>query len=83
MSKANKDEFPLCNQGVYLTPEIEEAEKYSNKVTLGNFKKKFQFIIMARVNPKKIREPGTVPINWILNGNDEEIRPYRLLIKIS
>jgi hypothetical protein len=83
MSKYNKEDFPLCSQGVYLTPEIEEAEKYASKVTLGNFKKKFQFIIMARVNPKKIREPGTVPINWILNGNDEEIRPYRLLIKIS
>ena len=83
ISKANKNDFPLCNQGVYLTPEIEEAEKYATKVTLGNFKKKFQFIFMSRVNPKKIREPGTVPVNWILNGNDEEIRPYRLLIKIT
>ena len=83
LSKVNKEDFILCDQGVYLSPEIEEAEKYTNKITLGNFKKKFQFIIMARVNPKKIREPCNVPVNWILNGNFEEIRPYRLLIKIT
>ena len=82
-STNNKNDSILCKKGVYLTPNIEEAEKFANKVTLGNFKKKFQFIIMTRVNPKKIREPGIFPINWILNGNDDEIRPYRLLIKIT
>ena len=38
---------------------------------------------MTRVNPEKIRSPGGTPVDWILNGNDDEIRPYRLLIKIS
>ena len=83
VSRKNKDEFSYCHQGVYLAPDIDEAEKYAHKTSLGWFKKRFQFVIMARVNPKKIRDPGTFPVNWILNGNDEEIRPYRLLIKIT
>ena len=82
-TKINKNEFDFCKEGVYLAPDIEEAEKYADKVMLGWFRKKFQFVIMTRVNPKKIRDPGKFPVNWILNGNDEEIRPYRLLIKIT
>ena len=82
-TKINKSEFDFCKEGVYLAPDIEEAEKYADKVMLGWFRKKFQFVIMTRVNPKKIRDPGKFPVNWILNGNDEEIRPYRLLIKIT
>ena len=79
----NKEEFPNCGEGVYFSPNIEEAEKYSEKICLGWNKLKFQFVIMARVNPEKIRSPGGFPVIWILNGNDNEIRPYRLLIKIS
>ena len=37
---------------------------------------------MARVNANKIRRPDNFPEKWILNNNIEEIRPYRLLIKI-
>ena len=37
---------------------------------------------MMRVNTNKIRKPDIFPEKWILNGNYEEIRPYRLLIKI-
>ena len=79
----SKEEFPNCGEGVYFSPNIEEAEKYTEKIYLGWYKLKFQFIIMARVNPDKIRSPGGFPVIWILNGNDDEIRPYRLLIKIT
>ena len=78
----SKDEFPQCGRGVYFSPNIEEAQKYAEKTSLGWYNTKFQFVIMARVNPNKIRSPGGQPIIWILNGNSEEIRPYRLLIKI-
>ena len=37
---------------------------------------------MCRVNPKKIRQPEIFKKCWILNSNSEEIRPYRILIKI-
>ena len=38
---------------------------------------------MCRVNPKMIREPDKKDKEpyWILNGNSNEIRPYRILIK--
>ena len=75
--------YKNIGEGVYLTPDIEKAEAYADKITLGRSKKDFQFAIMARVNPKKIRDPGLLPINWVLNGSNDEIRPYRLLVKIS
>ena len=79
----NKDKFTHCGEGVYFSPNIEEAEKYAEKTSLGNYCFQFQFVFMTRVNPEKIRSPGGTPVDWILNGNDDEIRPYRLLIKIS
>ena len=79
----NKDKFTHCGEGVYFSPNIEEAEKYAEKTSLGNYCFQFQFVFMTRVNPEKIRSPGGTPVDWILNGNDNEIRPYRLLIKIS
>ena len=78
----NKDEYCNCGEGVYLSPNIEEAEKYADLTSLGWTNSKFKFVFMIRVNTKKIRSPGGYPVDWILNGNDEEIRPYRLLIKI-
>ena len=70
-----------CGRGVYLTPIIEEAEKWADKEYFMN--KTFKLIMMCRINPKKIREPDRGYENpfWILNGNSEEIRPYRILIK--
>ena len=73
--------YHKCGRGVYLTPIIEEAEKYAEtEYFLG---KAFKLIMMCRVNPKKIREPDRGNENpfWILNGNSKEIRPYRILIK--
>jgi len=81
--KASKKEYKRCKKGVYLTPDISKAEKYAGKMKLGVYRKEFQFAIQARVDPNKIRDPGAVPINWILNGRNEEIRPYRLLVKMS
>jgi len=72
-----------CGKGVYLAPEINSAEKYSNKFKLGGYKENIQFAIMARVNPHRIREPDIYPTNWVLNGSTDEIRQYRLLVKYS
>ena len=79
----NNEEYHLCGEGVYLSPTIEVAAKNADIIKLGNFDFEFQFVFMVRVNPTKIRGPGGFPVNWILNGNNDEIRPYRLLIKIS
>ena len=37
---------------------------------------------MCRVNPQKIRQPENFKDCWILNPTPDEIRPYRILIKI-
>ena len=71
----------LIGNGIYLSPNINEAERYAEKIQLGKRKSNFQFIIMCRVNPEKIREPGRIPINWIVDGNYDCIRPYRILVK--
>ena len=78
----NKNKYPFCGEGVCLFPNIEDAVKFSDKTSLGIFNIKFQFVFMSRVNPNKIRSPNGLPTKWILRGNSDEIRPYRLLIKI-
>ncbi len=70
-----------CGKGVYVTPLIGVAEGYTKEVYISQLNKKYRIAFQCRVNPKKIRQPRTQPDYWILNGNGEEIRPYRLLIK--
>ena len=78
----NKSKYPLCGEGLFCAPDIQDVEKFADKKSLGYFNIKFQFALMTRVNPSRIRNPGIYPVCYILSGNDEEIRPYRLLFKI-
>lgn len=71
-----------CGNGVYFAPEINVAENYAEKLRLGGYKEEIKFAIMARVNPYKAREPNISPINWVLNETTNDIRQYRLLVKI-
>ena len=73
----------LVGRGIYLAPDIDEAEKYSDKIELGERKCKYQFVIMCRVKPDKIRDPGIYPLNWVVDDNYDCLRPYRILIKES
>ena len=63
--------------GAYLTPKIEVAEQFTTEC------EGFKIAFMCRVNPNRIRIPEDKPDYWVLNGNVNEIRPYRLLIKSS
>jgi len=81
LRKNTKKDYDVCGNGVYLTPDIKKAENYAFITKLGSPNKDFQFAIQARVDPNKIRDPGVTPVNWVLNGNNNEIRPYRLLVK--
>ena len=42
-----------CGRGVYSTPIIKEAEKWAEVETF--LKKKFQLVMMCRINPKNQR----------------------------
>ena len=64
---------------IVLYPNINDAMNYAQFINFGKEKIQLKFVIMARVNPNKIgRLSNSI---WFLNGNDKDIRPYRLLIK--
>ena len=71
-----------CGNGVYFASEINIAENYAEKFNLGGFQKDIKFVIMARVNPYRTREPDNCPNNLVLNATTDDIRQYRLLVKI-
>ena len=78
----NKNKFLFCGEGLYCSPIIQDVENLADKTSFGVYNTKFRFALMARVNPDKIRNPGGKSTCWILSGNYDEIRPYRLLFKI-
>jgi hypothetical protein len=79
---SNTKKYPYCEEGMLLFPSIEDAANYADKASLGFFHQNFQFVFMTRINNNKIRSPKGLPVKWIVNPNSDEVRPYRLLIKI-
>ena len=66
--------------GVYCTPYIKLAEEYSFKTDINNVK--YKLLLMVRVNPKSIRFCDHLKYEgYIVNGTEDEIRPYRILYK--
>ena len=76
-SKSNdKRRWKKVGEGIYMTPYIKIAEKYTQNITFNN--KKYKVLLMAIVKIDKIREPKGTNF-WVLN--DEDIRIYRILFK--
>ena len=69
-----------CGKGILMFQNPNYAENYSSILNINGIQ--IKVLIMCRVNPKKIRQPEIFKSCWILNPNHEEIRPYRILIKI-
>ena len=61
----------------YQNPKI--MDEYCGEISVNNEKYKVGF--MLRVNPTKIRMCAENTDIWVLNGNSDEIRPYRILVK--
>ena len=74
-----RHEGKRCGDGVYITPNINIAFCYAGLITLG--KKNYKLVVMVRAKPEFIREPTTQPEFWVVDGNSNQLRPYRLLIK--
>ena len=66
-------------EGVYVTPNPKTLDKYCPIFEYDGAKYKIGF--MTRVKPEKIRCPENEEDYWVINGTDNEIRPYRILIK--
>ena len=86
-SKLYQDEYDLkndkktkCGEGVCLFQNPEYAENSAGIINLYGYS--IKIILMCRVNPKKIRQPENYKECWILNPTSDEIRPYRILIKV-
>ena len=79
-----KDLFNLnqkVGEGIIITPKPEIME---HSCGIFNFNgKHYKIGFMCRVMPKKIRCPEGQDDYWIIQGTDNEIRPYRILIKES
>jgi hypothetical protein len=65
--------------GIYFTPSIKTAEHYSTAINFGD--EKYKTVLMVRVKPDKIRQSAKNDYFWVVNGNDDEVRPYRILFK--
>ena len=87
-----KMNYPRCGIGVYFTPDIEEAKRYTKPISYsGN---QYRVVFMCRINPYKVRIASISPITskeyWIVNGDalgeifgtsrPNEVRPYRILL---
>ena len=65
--------------GVYCSPDINVLEEYAGFITIRG--KKYKVGIMVRCKRDKIRIPKSHKNYWVLDGNFDQLRPYRLLIK--
>ncbi len=87
--------FPLCGIGVYFTPDIDEAKKYTESIEYNGYK--YRVVFMCRINPYKARihsdpfEPSNSLRDYFIvegdelndfqgNKRDDEVRPYRILL---
>jgi hypothetical protein len=68
-------------RGVYCTPDpnVTIDDGYAGIADVNG--ESYYMAFMLRVKPDKIRCSASKKDYWVLNGNDNEIRPYGILIK--
>ena len=66
-------------EGIYVTPNPKVMEQFCGTYKCGD--KNYKIGFMTRVYPQKMRIPAENQDYWVINGTDNEIRPYRILIK--
>ena len=65
--------------GVYFTCSINTAEKHATITVING--KKCKIALMVRVKPDAIRHCSCTSDYWVVNGDSNEIRFYRILYK--
>jgi hypothetical protein len=66
-------------EGVYCTPNIKVAESFAGDSIING--KAYKTVLMVRVKPEAIRGCDCEKDYWVVNGTNDEIRPYRILYK--
>ena len=79
-SKNIRNPGQVCNEGAYFYKNPKIAENSSDTINIGGFQYKIMF--MCRVKPSKIRQPENFKDMWILSPTPDEVRPYKILIKL-
>ena len=76
--KFERNSFPLsrnkylnCEEGVYLSFQIEEAKRYTTPIS------EYIFVLMCKVYPYAIRKSKRFKGEFVADGN--YVRPYRIL----
>lgn len=87
INELTKNKYGKLGIGVYCTPILSIAEGYARRIKFGG--KYYNFIFMCRVNPNYVRMGSNN--YWVVSGDslkdqnskkyDDEIRPYRILLK--
>ena len=82
-------QYPLCGEGAYFMPDIEDAKSNTSPFYYNGFN--YAVILMCRINPYKVRiaDIGNNKEFWIVEADKlgdpsgikrtEEVRPYRIL----
>ena len=74
-----KYNYMLCKEEAYFTPNMNEANEYTDIIKYNNYD--LRVVFMCRINPHKVRITNTFDNNeyWLTNGKIDEVRPYRIL----
>ena len=69
--------------GIYCSPNPLVMEQFASlsKTNIIIKGKRYQMGFMMRVKPDKIRISSSIKDYWVLNPSNDEIRPYRILVK--
>ena len=82
--------YPICGEGAYFMPDIEEAKKNSSLFSYNGYN--YRIVFMCRINPYEVRiaDIGNNKEYWIveadklgdMNGKKRIniVRPYRILL---
>lgn len=76
----SQEEYPNVGEGVYLSNKINTAEEYAG-IIQDDENNKYKIVFMCRVRPEKVRFSNSRNDYFVLDGNNECIRPYRILLK--
>ena len=77
--KDMNNQLKKVGRGVYCSPDINVLEEYAGFINING--KRYKVGIMLRCRRDKIRIPMSHRNYWVLDGNFDQLRPYRLLIK--
>jgi len=75
---SNKD-HPIVGKGLYLSDKIAVAEGYAGTVETEN--KEYKIAFMCRVCPNKVRISSDEENYFVVDPNNDCVRPYRILLK--